>query len=188
MRGKIDPKVNFTLLLSLFNKLFVVHWQLLLILLEAHVDTVHKHFTMSYSRFWLNLYLGVPLLQAFLARGLCYLLAWGKVYKVEKAWLWKIFFTLWGITLRILVLSRCWRLEQVWQGDGWGLVFLRLRCLRGRSCLLTWLVLRAMDELASLTVWAIASLSIFFAFLGFVLSWHVRLYHHLLSTMGKRTL
>ena len=188
MRGEIDPKVNFTLLLSLFNKLFVVHRQLLLILLEAHVDTVHKHFSVGYSRFWLNLYLGVPLLQAFLARGLRYLLAWGKVYKVEKAWLWKIFFSLWDITLRILVLSRCWRLEQVCQADGWALVFLRLRCLRGRSCLLTWLVLRAMDELASLTVWAVASLSIFFAFLGFVLSWHVRLYHHLLSTMGKRTL
>lgn len=89
VRSKIDTEVNFALLFGFFNKLFVVHGHLLLVLLKTNVDAVNKHLAVGDSSLSLSLYLRVFWLLAFLAHRLHYLLVWCKVYKVEKACLRK---------------------------------------------------------------------------------------------------
>ena len=56
--GEVNPKVDLALLVVLFNKLFVVHGQLLLVLLQADVDAVDKHLAVDNSSLRLHLYLG----------------------------------------------------------------------------------------------------------------------------------
>jgi len=149
-----------------------------------------EHLAVSDSSFCLGLYLRAPWFLTFLAHRLHYLLVWCKVDEVEKVCLRKQVIPIGWCSLfpiSLQVSGRCLRREQACQAGDWSLLLLRLRGLCGLCDLLTRLVLRAMDELASLAVWAVASLGILFAFLGFVLSRYVRLDHNLLSTMGKRT-
>ena len=86
MWREIDTEVNFALLLVLFNKLFVVHGQLLLILLQADVDVVDKHLAVSDSWLRLDLYLRALWFLAFLSGRLDSMLACrSKVDDAEKA-------------------------------------------------------------------------------------------------------
>ena len=86
MWGEIDTEVNLALLLVLLNKLFVVHGQLLLILLQADVDVVDKHLAVSDSRLRLDLWLGALRLLAFLTGRLDSMLACrSKSNDVDKA-------------------------------------------------------------------------------------------------------